>query len=237
MPRPNRFGEIVAAAGRVFQEKGFDGARLEDIAQEVGIWKGSLYHYINTKEDLLFAVVSEPAQRILDESRALMEMDLHAGDKVRRLACLHVSVLASAHPFTAVYVEEIAGKHRFPEWESKDREYAAIVESIMAELLGEGDGDRPGVPSARIAARAFIGSLNWMTRWYAFDGSMEAEAVAHEIAEVFLRGVDRRGSSPAKPAKKPRTKPPAKPAKSAKSAKKPRTKAGTATDRGSGAER
>ncbi len=185
MPRPSRFDDVVAAAGRVFQEKGFDGARLEDIAQEVGIWKGSLYHYIDSKEDLLFAVVSEPAEHILEETRALVAKDLSAEEKLHQLARLHVEVLASAHPFTAVYIEEIAGKHRFEEWDEKDREYASLVERIVADLIGDA---KEGV-SPRVAARAFVGSLNWMTRWYRFDGPTESGAVADEIAEVFLRGL------------------------------------------------
>jgi AcrR family transcriptional regulator len=58
MPRPSRWNDVVDAAAKVFQEKGFAAASLEDIAVEVGMRKGSLYHYINSKEDLLFAVAS-----------------------------------------------------------------------------------------------------------------------------------------------------------------------------------
>lgn len=217
MPRPSRFDEIVAVSGRVFKEKGFDGARLEDIAQEVGIWKGSLYHYIDSKEDLLFAVVREPAERILEETRALVGRELEPEEKLRQLARLHVSVLASAQPFAAVYIEEIAGKHRFKEWETKDREYALMVEEIVGDVIGK---SRDGV-STRVAARAFIGSLNWMTRWYRFDGSLDTETVADEIAEVFLRGLAAaKGST--KPTKRAK---PAKAAKQAKAAKRAKPKA------------
>ena len=51
-----RWNEILDAAGHVFHEKGYQAARIEDIASRVGILRGSLYYYIESKEDLLFAL-------------------------------------------------------------------------------------------------------------------------------------------------------------------------------------
>src|SRR4051794_26547784 len=45
--------EILAAAARIFREKGYHGASVRDIAESVGLLKGSLYHYIRSKEELL----------------------------------------------------------------------------------------------------------------------------------------------------------------------------------------
>jgi AcrR family transcriptional regulator len=177
-------GDIVAASAKVFREKGFDAARLDDIAQEVGMYKGSIYHYIDSKEDLLFAVVREPSERILGATRKLVEQELPAEEKLRRLCHLHVEVLVNVTPFAAVYIEEIAGKHRFPDWEAKDREYMRLVEDIMRELLGDRrDVDPP------VAARALVGALNWMTRWYRSDGRMDADQIADQVADVFLGGL------------------------------------------------
>ena len=57
MARPSRWTEVVEASALVFRRRGFAQASLEEIAEELGMWKGSLYNYINTKEDLLTAVV------------------------------------------------------------------------------------------------------------------------------------------------------------------------------------
>lgn len=55
MARPSRWPEVVQAAELVFRRRGFARASLEEIAEELGVWKGSLYNYISTKEDLLVA--------------------------------------------------------------------------------------------------------------------------------------------------------------------------------------
>src|SRR5215210_3001342 len=51
--------EVFDAAARVFYERGYSDASVQDVADELGILKGSLYHYIKTKEDLLFRLLEE----------------------------------------------------------------------------------------------------------------------------------------------------------------------------------
>ena len=58
-PREERWAELLEVATQVFYEKGYDGASLQDIADRLGMLKGSLYYYIQSKEDLLFEVISE----------------------------------------------------------------------------------------------------------------------------------------------------------------------------------
>jgi AcrR family transcriptional regulator len=67
-----KYGEIVEAAGRLFAQNGFDGTSLQDVATEVGVLKGSLYHYITSKEDLLADVV-RVGQQGLRENIALCD--------------------------------------------------------------------------------------------------------------------------------------------------------------------
>lgn len=55
--REQRWDEIVQASAKVFYEKSYEGASLQDIASAVGLLKGSIYYYIDTKEDLLFELV------------------------------------------------------------------------------------------------------------------------------------------------------------------------------------
>ena len=66
--------EVLDAAARVFYERGYSDASVQDVADELGILKGSLYHYIDTKEDLLFRLLQETHDEIyeiLEEVAAL----------------------------------------------------------------------------------------------------------------------------------------------------------------------
>jgi len=193
MPRPSRWPEIVDAAARAFREKGFDATSLEEIAADVGIWKGSLYHYIDSKEDLLFAVVKEPADRILAELRELLTLDLPPAEKVRRAAHTHVTVLHDHFVYASVYLEEIAGRHRSAEWSAMDREYLSCLEKVIADGRDQGDFDAGIDP--RIASLALIGSFNWLTHWYRPDGPLSPREIADRFSDIFLAGMLSRRAS------------------------------------------
>ena len=76
-PRPNvseeRKGQIMNAAEEVFTQKGFSDARMDDIAQETGLSKGTLYLYYKSKDDLIIAILDRLFQR---EFKAFETLDL-----------------------------------------------------------------------------------------------------------------------------------------------------------------
>ena len=83
--------EILEAAAQVFHEKGYESTSIQDIADSVGILKGSLYYYITSKEDLLFEIIQgvhEEALKNLDRTAAI-EGD--ALQKIRAFVVIHVT--------------------------------------------------------------------------------------------------------------------------------------------------
>jgi AcrR family transcriptional regulator len=187
MPRPSRWNEIVEAAAELFMEQGFAATSLEDIATKVGIWKGSLYHYINSKEDLLFAVVQEPAEQILAAIEQVAVLDLPAAEKLRQAVVTHAEILDTTFVYASVYLQEIAGRQQHEDWVRRDRLYLRHLMSIIQEGIDQ--GDFPPGTDVRATTLALIGALNWMTHWYRPDGPMSASAIAEQMCSLFLRGL------------------------------------------------
>lgn len=187
MPRPSRWNDVVEAAAIVFRQRGYHATRLEDIAESLGMQKTSLYNYIDSKEELLLAVVTPPATQLLDSLSALAESDLPASEKIRLVARSHARVFEDYLPYVAVYVQEIAGQDHSPEWRERDRAYVRHLSGIIDE--GRQSGLFDATTSPVIGAMALIGALNWMTRWYEPSGELSAEQIADQIASSFLSGV------------------------------------------------
>lgn len=78
--------EIVAAAARLFDEKGYDDSSMKDIMDAVGISKGAVYHYFGSKEELLEAVVEQAVDEYVDAMRAVL--DAAEGSGLDRLLAL-----------------------------------------------------------------------------------------------------------------------------------------------------
>src|SRR5271155_6081792 len=76
--------DIVSAAAKVFRTKGYHAATVRDIADEVGILKGSLYHHFDSKEELLYLVVKEPIAQMYRTISEIAAADGTGTEKLRR---------------------------------------------------------------------------------------------------------------------------------------------------------
>jgi AcrR family transcriptional regulator len=91
-PRPNvseeRKNQIITAAEGVFTEKGFDAARMDDIAEETGLSKGTLYLYFKSKDDLIIAILDRMFQREFKQFDNLNLAELSAKDTIWKITHL-----------------------------------------------------------------------------------------------------------------------------------------------------
>jgi len=88
-PRPNvtdeRKSQILNAAESVFTKKGFNEARMDDIAEQTGLSKGTLYLYFKSKEDLIFAILNRIFQRSFKELESLKQEEASASATIAKL--------------------------------------------------------------------------------------------------------------------------------------------------------
>lgn len=188
MPRPSRWDDIVQAAAEEFREHGYDGATIEAIAGRVGILKGSLYNYISHKDDLLFAVIEEPARRLLSELIELSaESDRSAMWRLHRLFVAQIGIFADHYPAAFVYLQQLGRPSHPKEFRDMDARYIRCIETIIA------DGVRTGEFSSRlrapVAARAIVGMLDWMQHWYEPRSAQDDEVIASELLAIAVGGL------------------------------------------------
>jgi AcrR family transcriptional regulator len=110
-----RPAEIVQAAYRVFSEKGFAAAKLDDIAAEAGVSKGALYLYFETKQDLFEAVIREAVAPNIGAVEKMAEAFPGSFDQLVRMVIPRVAELASASRMGGVLKMVIAESGNFPE--------------------------------------------------------------------------------------------------------------------------
>src|SRR3954471_21605396 len=97
-----RPSDIVAAALDVFAEKGFAGARIEEIARRAGVSKGTVYLYFEAKSDIFRAVVHDAiVPNIAEVEKIVLALDLPFAEILRRLL-VRLADLVTARPIGAV---------------------------------------------------------------------------------------------------------------------------------------
>lgn len=196
MPRPSRWPEILAAASQEFREHGYENATLEGIATRVGILKGSVYNYVGSKEDLLLAVVEQPARALLDElARLRADTDSGVAVRLRELVRMQIRIFSEYYPAAFVYLEHLGRldqSARFAEFRQMDARYMEAVEALVAEGAACGEFSLAAEP--RIVARALVGMIDWMQHWFTPHGEEADIRLADQIFALALGGLAAGGS-------------------------------------------
>ncbi len=113
--KQQRPGEITDAAFEVFAEKGYTGARVEEVAKRAGVSKGLLYLYFKTKEDLFKAVVKSVVIHRVDSLRAAVEETELSSEAFLRGPLLEFMKRVPGSPVAVVVRLLIAEGHRYPD--------------------------------------------------------------------------------------------------------------------------
>ena len=184
----NRQKEIALAAVKLFEEKGYHATSVQDIADEVGLQKGSLYHYIHSKEDLLLHIAHEAISKFNQRLEKILQSDIPAEQKLVQAIENHLTVSTSNLQTTTVLLREAfsLGEPQHQVIQDLTDRYLELWTEIIRQGLknNEFHVERP-----RVAALALLGACNWVYRWFNPEGELTAKEVSQDFSQVFLRGL------------------------------------------------
>ena len=184
--------EILGAAADIFHRKGFHATSIQEIADQVGMLKGSLYYYISTKDDLLIEIMN----KVHTESEAYLAevfaSKAEPSERLRNFIHRHIEFFNANRNWVSVYLHEYkavppALRIRFAEM--RDRYEAKVVE-IVDE--GQRKGQFHSDIDSRVATRAILGMCNWLYAWHRPQGGLTAERISADFARLLLHGIERR---------------------------------------------
>ena len=194
--KEQRPSDIVAAALAVFAEKGFAGARIEEIARRAGLSKGAVYLYFPTKEDMFRAVVQTTVlPYIAAIEQAVLAMEMPFADRLRMILP-RFATLVGAVPLGAVAKMVIGESRNFPElakvWhDNVVSKGIGLLTRLIAEAQAKGEG-RPGDPRTHafsIMGPMIIGIV-WHETFTPVGGDpIDLPAVARQHVETVLTGL------------------------------------------------
>ena len=182
--------EILEAAALLFRKKGYKGATMQDIASEVGLLKGSIYYYFETKEDILAQVVRQPLIETTAGLREIRDSRMPSLEKFRKGMMTHLGVYDFRYPSAfALLSEDYGSKSRMVN--GAIISYLEEYERIWQDIIGQAAQD--GVIDSRwnlkVLLFALLGMCNWMYKWYSPRGALTATEIAEQFAELFIRGI------------------------------------------------
>lgn len=181
--------DILRAAAAIFQEKGYHAASMQDIAEAVDLQKGSLYHHVSSKQEILLALLDEALGLIVERLEGAITPDLSSSLKLRQAMQAYLDFLAENRSLSSVLLLEYRSLEpefkdlHIPRRDHVDRIWQGIIEEGVS--AGEFKTLTPGLVS-----KALLGVLNWTITWYREDGPLSTLEIADHFTDLFLQGLN-----------------------------------------------
>ena len=182
-----RLAEILTHATEVFCKKGYEGASMRDLSRESGMSLAGLYYYFESKERLLYLIQKHTFGTIVQRLKSRLEGIDDAEQRIRIFILNHLEYfLANQSAMKVLSHEAEVLKNGFAsEVASIKREYYRICVGLLDDLKRE----RGGQFSTRLAVLSLFGMMNWIYTWHNPRVDADAESIANEMGDIFLRGV------------------------------------------------
>jgi AcrR family transcriptional regulator len=199
----DRYRAILETAARLICERGYEGTSMQEIAAACRLTKAGLYHYIQNKEQLLFAIMSYGMD--LFEGQVLAKVrDIE--DPVERLrSCMRRNielVTRGASKEVIIILHEhatLTGEAR--EYiDQRKKQYVRFIESAFSEAVKLG---RMRALDPTIVAFSFLGMVLWVYKWFKPDGRLTAAQISDGMLDLFFAGLAAPGATVPQPGAAP----------------------------------
>jgi AcrR family transcriptional regulator len=177
---------LTDVALRVFAERGFDGASMDDVARKAGITKAAIYHHVRGKEELLERGLSRALEAlfaVLEEPRATDGTPL---ERVRYIVERVAALALALRPELTVLVRVRGNSKTERRAIERRRSFDAIVTELVVAAQSAGEID-PAL-DAGLVVRLMFGLCNSLVEWYRPGGALRPENVVATVARLVFQG-------------------------------------------------
>jgi TetR/AcrR family transcriptional regulator, cholesterol catabolism regulator len=189
---------LLDAAAQLFERNGYHGTSMQDISSAVGITKSALYHYVDSKEQLVYEIHDAFVSTMIEEADEYLPT---TQDPVVQLKFIVESIfraIADYRPYVRAFFQDMRSLER-ADWYrlvvEKRNYYESLVSDCLARGQVEGKFDFPVGPI--LASRFLFGACNWAYQWLDPEGDITPAELSDQWCEMLLKAFSPRVTSDA----------------------------------------
>lgn len=182
---------ILEAAAVIFSQKGYHAASMQDIAQAVRLQKASLYHHVNSKQEILKALLDKALELLIQDMQEVVLRPIPSDEKLKVGMCTYLTNMLEHRELASVLLLE----HRSLEAELRARHIPRRdeFEQLWRDLIQEGcDNEVFTSIDVDMTTRYILGILNWTITWYQPDAKFTPAEIGEMYADLVLEGLKRK---------------------------------------------
>lgn len=178
--------ELYRKAAYLFNKQGYASTSVRQLCRALGIRESSLYHYVHSKEDLLYNICERSLLQGLATMKPLARLKLRADLKLQKMIEAHIQTISGTTNEQSTMLKEL--RSLSPSNQRKiiklRDEYQKLFRKTVADCTREGFLPNGQV---KITTLALLGMMNWLIHWYSPDGPMKSEGIARIFSGLFLK--------------------------------------------------
>lgn len=180
--------QILDAAALCFYEKGYHATTTEDIANGVGMLKGSLYYYISSKEDLLYKLLSECIQKGLAFVCKEIQVGNEPEEKLRRGVAAHIEYIVHNQIPVGIFFREY--DHLPYRRRTSIQKLRYKYQDLFVQIVREGQ-TRGAINSGdpELLSDYILNACNGIYRWYVPGRSPSIDVVQNTFVTCIMSGI------------------------------------------------
>ncbi len=177
---------MLRAAARCFNEKGYSGSSLKDVANVLGLTDAALYYYVRNKEELVYLCYVRAAELGREAMHRARADGANGLDTIKAYLRYHIEIMVGDRGPIAIMTEipSLEPGHRDEVLEFS-RQHSARFEDILRTGIGDGSIAPCDV---RMTGNAIMGSINWIPKWFHGDAAM-GRTIAAEFPDILTAGL------------------------------------------------
>jgi AcrR family transcriptional regulator len=189
--KAEREDQLLQTATRLFREQGYHNTSMQDLADALGLQKGSLYYYIESKEELLRRLLERATSFLAIRIDEIYATDLPPAEKLRRALENHAVAMMEHLDLVSVYLQEYRNlpPKRLQEALAVRKHYEQVLMQILEDGIASGDF-RP--VDVKMAVFGLLGMVNWTHQWFSPEGPFPSQEVAAVLSDLALQGLVKR---------------------------------------------
>lgn len=176
---------IMDCAAALFAKEGYPSAKMQDVAAACGATKSMLYHYFPTKDDLLFAMLQEHLQRLIQATQEAQDGAHAPRERLKMLVEAWIQKSAQSRRRHVVAMNDVKFLPRAKQAPliELQRQLTHLVTQLVYEM-------NPGLPEATYKpyTMMLLGMLNWADFWYKPSGEIKPQELCDRMTRLFLKG-------------------------------------------------
>ena len=161
---------------------------MQDIADAVQLQKASLYHHVESKQEILLSILEQALDLLIDDLKAVVQSDLSPEVKLRQAMQVYVKRLTKDTDLASVLLLDYRSLD--PSMRASQNTRRDDYEKLWRQIIREGiEKGIFQVVDEAVAVFALLGIQNWMITWYREDGRLSARTLDEQFYELFLNGL------------------------------------------------